>query len=498
LERTERRTWLAVAACAFAIAALVRAAGLEHQSLWLDEFLAFFIGQADVATLLERTRAIQGQSPFYYLVVHGWTALFGRDDVTTMRALSVVLGLASLVQVWFLVRRAAGEARAAVTLALLALSPFHLYFSQEARMYPLLVVLMLAAAQLVLAAVQDPAARRPARFVALALVSAAALYTHYYAFLFLGALGLFVLWRGRPARDVVAPIVAAEIVAVLLYLPWLPALFHAAAGGGNTFIRFVPLKGLYTGFTFALGYSSVVIDANAQEDLLGTFRAHALQIGLAGLAFGVLAAAGVRALWRDAPELCRLALLVIVLPIAIATLVSLRFPIISERYFTPAQPFFLLFVASGALALRGAARWLPLALALALTGHSLWNYWANPAYGNHDWRAAVAYVEERAKPDDAVVFHPRVVQYCYEFYAGKRGALRDAVPADSPEAVAMLPTDRRYWLVISHPGREEAQVIEALDARFARAETVLLPRGEGIRILLFAPRDGERTGGGDS
>lgn len=471
--------------------AVLRFVGLDHQSLWLDELLAFSIGQHGLGEVFARARSVAGQSPFYYAVVSLWSGVFGNGDAVVIRALSATLGVASLLQLYAFARRFAGEPQARVALAILALSPLHLYFSQEARMYPLLGVLVLALVHLCFAAARDPAARGAGRLVAIASLTAAALYTHYYAVLYLAALDLFLVLTWRRSGAAIPRIALAQIAGAVAYLPWIPALLYAADSGGNAFIRYVGLKGLYTAFTFALGYSSVVLDATTKDAIPQQFLAAWPRVVLGAAAFGAIAVQGVRALWRENRDLLWLTGLLLGLPVAVATLISLRMPIISERYFSPALPFFALLLACGLVASRGAMRWLPLAAAGALVAHSLATYWLDPRFGNHDWRAAARWMAERPVPGEELLFHPGFVEPCFQYYA------RDAAPGRpiaDVAAVEALPPGRRYALIVSHPRAEYGAIVAALDARFLRVDELWLPRGEGIRVLRYEPRPADAAG----
>lgn len=480
-----RAAWGPVVLALIGLGALLRFVGLDHQSLWLDELLAFLIGQHGLGEALARSRAIAGQSPFYYVVMNGWSAVFGTDSAVVARALSATLGVVSLAQLYAFGRRFVGEPEARVGLVILVLSPLHLYFSQEARMYPLLLVLVLAIVHLCLAAARDPGARRFGRMAAIALLTAAALYTHYYAVLFLAALDLFLLLTWRRSGSALPWLALAQAAGAAAYLPWVPALFQAAEGGGNPFIRFVGLKGFYTAFTFALGYSSVVLDADTKQAIPQQFLAAWPRVLLGGLAFGALALQGARALWRRDRELLLLIALLLLLPVGAATLVSFRLPIISERYFSPALPFFALLLGCGVVASRGLARWLSVGIAGVLVAHSLASYWLDPRFGNHDWRAAARWMNERRAPGEVLLFHPPFVEPCFRFYA-REGAPGQGI-ADAA-AVAGLAADGRYALVVSHPRPELPAIVAALEQRFERVDELWLPRGEGIRVLRYARR----------
>jgi hypothetical protein len=49
--------------------------------LWLDETLTAWVIRQDVYTTFNRSLYFQGQSPFYYLLVYGWTRFFGINEL---------------------------------------------------------------------------------------------------------------------------------------------------------------------------------------------------------------------------------------------------------------------------------------------------------------------------------------------------------------------------------------------------------------------------------
>ena len=86
---------------------------------------------------------------------------------------------------------------------LVAVSPLHLWYSQEVRMYSLLTFLCLLSSYLMLLVLKEEGKwRAMALWAAYALVSIAALYTHYFAFCILAFQGVYLLldWWGRDLR----------------------------------------------------------------------------------------------------------------------------------------------------------------------------------------------------------------------------------------------------------------------------------------------------------
>src|SRR5207248_4339625 len=84
-----------------------------------------------------------GPPPLYYLLAHAWLAL--GDDEAVLRTLSALLG-ALAVPLLGLLGAALFERRVGLlAAALLAGAPAHVFYSRDARMYPLLTLLLLLA-----------------------------------------------------------------------------------------------------------------------------------------------------------------------------------------------------------------------------------------------------------------------------------------------------------------------------------------------------------------
>jgi mannosyltransferase len=174
-------------------------------------------------------------------------AAFGTGAVV-VRLLSVVLTAVALALAHVVGGRLARlsdgvDARAGGRAAVIALAalPWTMRFGSETRMYVLVVVLVLCGV-LALEAVHRSASRRAV--VALAVVVAALLLTHYWSLFLLAAVGLLhlpALLRRRPAAVRVA---VAGLLGALAFLPWLPTLLFQAAHTGAPWARPVVLDEL--------------------------------------------------------------------------------------------------------------------------------------------------------------------------------------------------------------------------------------------------------------
>jgi len=216
----------------------LRLFGLDAQSLWYDEAFSVYLARMGLGEITARTAA-DIQPPVYYYLLHGWIRLLG-DSERALRGLSLLFGVLTVplmyAVAWQLFARLPGTHRrlAGLLAALLvAVSPLHIWYGQEARMYTLLTFLCLLSSYLLLIVI--PMALRGenkwrvlALWVAYTLASIASLYTHYFAAFVLGFQGLYlflVWWEGglRPARLILGGL-ASLLVTVLAFLPWLPNL----------------------------------------------------------------------------------------------------------------------------------------------------------------------------------------------------------------------------------------------------------------------------------
>ncbi|WP_166217904.1 glycosyltransferase family 39 protein [Pseudomonas atagonensis] len=208
------------------LATLVRFYDLTAAAIWGDEGSSLLLANYSLGDIWNHA-AFDVHPPLYFMLLHGWIGLFG-DGILAIRSLSALAGIAAVgVGVW-LVDRLATRRAAMIAGVLLALLPTAVRYSQEVRMYSLLGLLLLGATLALVYWLRKPQRKR--YLVLYALLMSAALYTHYFAVLAALShwlyLGLIRLQRGYRLRHIQRPDWwLANVVIVLIYLPWLPNLF---------------------------------------------------------------------------------------------------------------------------------------------------------------------------------------------------------------------------------------------------------------------------------
>lgn len=238
-----------------AVTALFTVVGLilrfvPRRGLWLDEALSVNIASlplSDIPAALKR----DGHPPLYYVLLHLWMTVGSSN--WWVRALSGIISLLGLPLAYLAGRRLGSRPAAdglgarrtgAITLALWSVLPFAVRYASETRMYALVSVLVLAGYLLIDTLVAGPAQGDPgpprtgAATVGLVFVTAALLYSHYWA-MWLGAAAAIVVavlgWRSVDAdqRRGAWKALGAMAVGAVLFVPWIPTMAYQSAHTGT-------------------------------------------------------------------------------------------------------------------------------------------------------------------------------------------------------------------------------------------------------------------------
>jgi 4-amino-4-deoxy-L-arabinose transferase-like glycosyltransferase len=208
--------WFITSGSIFLLAFALRLWGLGAESAWIDEAYSISLAKHSVIQILKGTAADQ-HPPLYYLLLHYWL-LFG-SSVVYARALSLVIGMIQIGQSLRFGRKLAGDWLALGTGLLLAISPMHVWYSQEARMYILLASLTTASTAELWDCLQGKN-----RWLLYSLFSILAIYTHYFAIFVFAGQAILVLawaWMKREKRGLFYW-AGTMLVVGLAFLPWFP------------------------------------------------------------------------------------------------------------------------------------------------------------------------------------------------------------------------------------------------------------------------------------
>ncbi len=196
-ETPSARLWVTLSLALLALAA--RLVGLDQEpadsqelTYYLQVAIPRSFGATDWKTALGvalSPQMVSPHPPLYRLLLFFWCEL--GDSLTWLRALSVIAGAATVPVLHRWLVRELGRLPGLVGAAALALSPFHVYWSQNATPYALLGLQVVA-----MMALHADALRSGGRRLWLyGLCVASGLLTHFLFPAFLGAMVLEVAWR---------------------------------------------------------------------------------------------------------------------------------------------------------------------------------------------------------------------------------------------------------------------------------------------------------------
>lgn len=212
--------------------AAIALATISNSSIWFDEAFSAYIIRFNFIDIWNYT-SLDVHPPLYYWLLKIWSFLFGTTDIA-LRSMSVLFGGVSMVFGYLLLHRNFGRKAAFYGLLTLALSPILLRYSQEMRMYTLVLAIGLAATYVLQRAVESDSRKL---WVVYGVLVSLGMWTHYFA-----AIIWLAHWTWRAVqvrreagkkklklREFLQKFLSrnwimTHVLAVGLFLPWLPYL----------------------------------------------------------------------------------------------------------------------------------------------------------------------------------------------------------------------------------------------------------------------------------
>jgi uncharacterized membrane protein len=388
------------------------------------------------------------------------------SGVAFARLLSVGLGVFHIWQTVALGEDLGGTQIGLLAGLLLAISPMHIWYSQEIRMYILLAVLATAATHELWRILNGRG-----HWMFYTLYTILSLYTHNFAAFVLLAHAIWIaVWYGKHGeRQVPIRWMGSILLLAVFYAPWVPVLieqtrFHTMgwiAAPGISDLRDIPLR---------------LILGSAVLALPGFIR-WALLLG------AVVVLAWPFFIFRTAGKRLPLGFVAAcaALPLLAIALISLFYPIFQFKQFLVVLAPLLIWVAWSLL---GTPRLIAIPAALLLifsTGAS--TIYQQTTFSKDDWRSVSAYLQEQVQPGDVIYGNPAAIRLGVEAYhpvpapalgyppdyhiltGGWTGGEIVTAKIAEREMTQSVQGARRLWLVEFHPelwdpGREIERWLE--------------------------------------
>ncbi len=460
-------------------------------------------------TLRERAVGLLGamirqNGPLYYFLLRGWVARVGHTEYG-MRFFSLLFGVLGVPLTAALGTRLVGRTAATVAAALMAISPYMVWYGQEVKMYTLVPGLVLLALYGLRRGIDEGRGWWAVQVAATTLL----LYTHIWGALLIP---LQILWlaaewpRWRPRWR------GALVGMALLTLPYLPlALWQMPAVLARRETGFphhtlgemamILLNGWSTGIpSQGWPWGALACGGLAALGLVSGFSRPATQRTARGQPQGAGDRKGRRGIAPapvgQPPGLPLPLALWLTFPLLVIWLISLRQPLFTDRYLIWCAPAFYMLVGAGWTVLTALTQrhrvpsWgLRGALLLALVTVFARNLHIQATVPiKSDVRAAAAYVESHYRPDDLLVFQIPHIRYTFDYYFGptdylwvdglytnhrtESGEYRLSEESASRWMALIIGDRARVWLVASEVEMwDERNLVQGwLEKAFIRAE----------------------------
>lgn len=326
------------------------------ESMWL---IQLFLPRNDLLDLFTNTIWI-AKPPFFRILLYLWN-FFAKDEFT-LRLLPFAFGMLSIFLTYKLAKILFNENIAFVSAFLMAISPFHIYYSQELTHYTLTLFLTLCSVYYLLLGLRQ---NRVFIWIKFVIFTALALYTNYICIFLVIFENIFFFLSYNKYRNNVRRWLIVQFMVLILYSPWLlllPKQFRAISLYPE-FYAWIPKGSLFyilqTLRVFGIGYNASV---------LVTFLSSLFFYGflLAGIIFSI----------RNEAYLAKLLTLWLFLPMILSILFSGIARSFTYRNFIISLPAYYILVACG---ISKTNKTIPFVLSCVtiLSGVSLFNYYQN-------------------------------------------------------------------------------------------------------------------------
>lgn len=426
-------TWLLMI---ILLATALRLFHLGKQSLWIDEAWSFAVSIVPLKISIENILATGNHVPLYFLMLRPVSLIGGNE--TILRFPSVVFAALSIPMIYQIGRLCLGRPAGLLGAFFLALNPFHLWYSQEARMYTMVVFFVLGFVYFFLRATREDTWRS---WASLVIFSTLAYGTHYFALQIALVQFAFILCRFQTLYRAFRKWIICQSLAFLPLIPWLIAYFSqdVVAIGVGWIKRPTLLAPLQTLWAFSSNYGGSLTPIGLL--LLGllllqafltrqpTHREHKLFL----------------ALWLG-------------LPIIVTWLISQRRPIYDHRYLIIVLPAYLILLAYGVVSLpHRILKWVLTTTLMVIMASSSIRIYHDPVFLRQDWRGAANYIQNGAQASDAIAVESIDDMVAFKYYY--KGAL-EPVAVDSGQSFGEFEKSiegyERLWLIYHRAASDQA------------------------------------------
>jgi len=390
------------------IALFLRFYQLGQECLWIDE-----VSSVDQA-LRPLPELFSGflRGPLYYFLLHLWIKLFGLSEFS-LRFPSAIFGITSVYLTYRIGKTMFNRFVGQVSALLLAVSPFHIFFSQEVRHYSLWVFLTLLSNFIFLKLLKNK--DNPKNYIYYCLAMTASLYTILWSVLSWAVHNLVIIFGKRANRRWFISQVVIFVGFLFWLIPFMLFVYKIKDAVPTWELGWIlPVSWLsLAAFFKTILCTGIYFGASAAKHIQISFL-QAAQIYL----FFILFLLGLGAAKITKTKNLFLAAWLF-LPFGIILMASFMFfPLFSERYFIFVLPAFFIVTALGVFRFKKKLiRSLLIIVISVMNLPALWYYYGEDQKPHYD--RAVKIIKKAAESETDIVINPPGDALVFVYYFEK-------------------------------------------------------------------------------
>jgi len=469
---------------------------LAKESLWLDEFDGGILSaKQSIAYLLNPNIDVTVNT--YHIILHYWMQIFGQSEFS-VRFPALIFGVLSIFMIYKVGKEILNQEVGLLSALILAISPFHIHYSQEARPYSLLMLLSLVSIYYFVKFMRFNNKKDIGIYIVSTLIG---IYTHYFIFFLLIFQNIYFFIYNIKNKKLVKDWLISQCTIALIFLLYNPYFFkHIIRVINGGFSHLIPYFSLFsiikTFYIFILDFSFINADY-----CIPCFYVNPFIIFLVGTVFLSLVFLGMKRLFvykKNFKELIyknkKLVFLILymTIPVIILYIISFITPLFQAKYVIYSSAPLYILISKGISGFKKRAKLPFIFLLLFLFSFVLFGYYNDIT--KEQWREASNFIDKYSKKDDVIIYpYPTFVFDYYDVKIDKKRLIPNnyPYPKDLPEAYGkplksgdidkITSNYGRIWLVL--PPTLELKDYEGITKEFK--VLTLEKEFKGVKIYLF-------------
>lgn len=411
--KNNERYFILLVCSLISVGIILRIIYINKQSLWLDEMTTIQIASHSIRDILSGKLFDNHTPPLYYILIHYWGRISPLTEIG-VRIPSVIFDIFNMILVIMLCKSLINNKNTIVVLSAYAISPFMIYYSQEGRMYTLLVLFSLLFSYSMNKLLNQEKKINMWTIIT-GITLSLGLYTHYYMVFFATGVYLLSIYTYRDSLNKIIAILCSWLIALVLFIPWIPIAINLAIYRGQQFRRFSFAIIPYTIFRFVIGYAVFPINMFTKDNFSSEIINHILEL-MAVFVACILITYALRSSLNESNKRTIWALCWITfIPFFISLIISMKSPMISERYLIIILPFmYIMFF--GYIDLKKRFNVIATIIIFILFIMGNFSYYCNPDFGKAQWREAGAFITKYAAKNDIIIVEPGYAIPVFKYY----------------------------------------------------------------------------------